>query len=111
MTKGTLVGILNGPYTNRVAVTHLTLIGEGVPERFEPTEDAPAVVVVPGNLPGTLKAILPEGADSPAAFLCKGDNGRNWPMASGAYIDAGFSELRGVTGGHPVPLHNRYECL
>ena len=110
MIKGLRVGVLNGPYTNRIGFDTLTLVGEDVAGVFAASNDAPAVQIVPGNLPGTLKAVLVDGADSPAAFLCRGDAGRNWGMASGAYIESSDSRFNAVSGGHPVPLHNRYEC-
>lgn len=107
--KGLLVEILTGAYSNKVSFENLILVGDGVPEVFEADSKAPAVMIVRGNLPGTLKAILVEGVYSPAAFVCAGTAGINWPMFSGAFIFSSDSRFREITGGHPVPLHNRYE--
>lgn len=75
------------------------------PGPFEPSDDAPAVELVPGNLPGTVKAVptdKPEGAVG--------------PMMGGSYIatsDSRFSELASSICGTKfygaVPLHDRYE--
>ena len=109
--KGLRVEILNGPHTNKVPFDHLTLVGEGVDEVFTATDEAPPVAIVAGNLPGTLKAIVLGGKNSLAAFLAPaGGNGPMGPLASGAYIDSTDSRFRRLSGGHPVPLHNRYEA-
>lgn len=107
--KGLRVEVLSGVFTNQVWFPQLTLVGDGVPEISEADDDAPAVEIVPGNLSGTLKAVLVDGADSPAAFIAPGKAGRNWSMASGAFIHTSDSRFREFSGGHPVALHNRYE--
>lgn len=107
---GMHVEILEGAYTNQVVPRHCTLLGEGVPELHSPDEKYPAVEVVPGNLPGAVKAVLVEGIYSPAAFVSAAGTGQgggpDWPMASGAYIDCSDSRF---PYPYPVPLHNRYE--
>lgn len=71
---------------------------------FEPSDDAPAVLLVSGNLPRTAK-IVPVGAPE----------GVVGPMAGGTYVstsDSRFAEaVQGYTGSYQnvVALHDRYE--
>ena len=115
--KGLRVNIFKSRSSNDSGFDTLTLVGEGVPEVSEPTEDAPAVRVEQHNagIQYGLRAILVDGVDSPAAFVCKGTAGRNWPMSSGCFIsttDSRFHRLfseDGNLGRVTIPLHNRYE--
>ncbi|MCP4897324.1 MAG: hypothetical protein GY906_10170 [bacterium] len=125
---GMRVDIIDGKHANQVPYRDLTLVGEGVPEISRVTPTAPAVEIVAGNLPMTVKAILRDGVDSPAAFHGRGTAGPNHSMFSGSFIwtsDSRFGDIirdrlgivwdlasdeplkHAVTG--PVSLHNRYE--
>lgn len=109
--KGMIVSVFTSEHSNDSGFRSLTLVGEGVPEIHSVTLSRPAVEVVPGNLPGTVKAVLAEGVDSPAAFIAPASPGRGshtWSMASGCFIDSSDSRFRDISH-HPVPLHNRYE--
>ena len=126
--KGMTVDLVQSRFANKVPFDSLTLVGEGVPEITEATPKRPAVEIISGNLPNTIKAILVDGWRSPAAFLAPGNAGRDWPMASGSFIwtsDSRFGDIirarlgiewdlatdeplkHAVVG--PVSLHNRYE--
>jgi hypothetical protein len=72
---------------------------------FEPREDCPAVMLVKGNLPGTVKIV-------PVAELDKG----SWTMFGGNYAatsDSRFNEaIEKITGARfygAVPVHDRVE--
>ena len=86
-------------------VNNLTLINVEGP--FKPTEDAPAALIVAGNLSGA-KVIPcePDGADMSNLI---------GPMMGGTYVttsDSRFSEKLeelGVSRGMAVPFHDRYE--
>lgn len=70
---------------------------------FEPKDDCPAAMVVPGNLRGTAKVVLVS------------DNGRH-TMMGGSYVatsDSRFSQkVEEIVGGRfygAVPFHDRVE--
>lgn len=111
LLKGLRVDIYTGASTNRVPFETLTLVGAGIDEVSTATPEAPAVRIVEGNLRDTLKAVLEDGIDSPAAFVSgagRDGGSRTWSMASGAFIYSCDSRFRRVSDG-PVALHNRYE--
>ena len=102
------VSIYSNDYSNKVKATTLSLVGsDGIG-----TRTYPGVEIVPGNLHGTLKAVLTDGINSEAAFISEGNAGRDWAMSSGCFIVVrGYSDPNGF-GATPemmVPLHNRYE--
>ena len=109
--KGLRVSILTGPHSNTIPFTHLTLVGKGVDQVFEVTPHTPAVEIVPGNVEGTVKAVLVDGRNSPASYLAQAGHGEGsdtWSMSSGTYIE-GDSRVWELGNHHPIPLHNRYE--
>jgi hypothetical protein len=91
---------------------------------FEPTDERPAVMLVKGNLAGTVKAVAAEvfevnGITHYREAKPKGSVG---PMAGGCFIDTSDSRFgeavaQVVLGDHstaaavygPVALHDRYE--
>lgn len=81
------------------------ILGKELPTNLETEEtDLPFVYIVPGNLPGTVKAVpFPEPSSS-------------WPMFGGCFVascDSRFGvEVERVLGARfygAVPLHDRYE--
>jgi hypothetical protein len=92
----------NGGLSGKVdSVTIINIEGP-----FEPTEDRPAVLLVTGNLPGTVKIV-------PASMP---EDKRVGPMMGGTYVDTSDSRLGeaierlgGPRYGGPVPLHDRFE--
>ena len=80
---------------------------------FDPTEDAPAVMLVPGNLRGTVKVVgaVEEHGDwiEDYSLVSVG------PMFGGTYVatsDSRFAEaIRAITGNYEniAPLHDRWE--
>lgn len=85
-----------------------------IPGPFEPTSSAPAVLLLPGNGPGYVRAVPAEQDDSGTWRPVREGVG---PMAGGSYIgtsDSRWSEaLRkmGATPGVAVPLHDRFETV
>lgn len=88
---------------------------------FEPSDDAPAVMLVPGNLPGTVKLVpahFVQGLVS-SAWLPNKANGGVGPMAGGCYVNSSDSRfgqaVRKMLPCEPrhfdgaVSLHDRYE--
>ncbi len=76
------------------------MTGEGLPEIFTPTDDHPELVLMPGNLEGTWKAI-------PRGVL---DLGRVWSMFGGHYVGTSDSRLSEIVGRPAVvPVHDRVE--
>jgi hypothetical protein len=72
---------------------------------FDPTDDTPAVMLVKGNMPGTVKIV-------PVEELDKG----SWTMFGGNYAatsDSRFSQaIEKIVGGRfygAVPVHDRVE--
>lgn len=85
----------------------VTLIGPGVPEIFEPSDDRPAVRLVKREIGGDLVIHAePVTLDSRPAV---------WWMASGAFVstcDSRFGDLLRSLGHSPyaaIPLHDRRE--
>lgn len=88
---------------------------------FEPTEDRPPVMLVKGNVPGTVKVV--PAIETPAGYMAAmpgdfaGDDATGMgPMMGGTYVgtsDSRFSEaveaLLGVPFYGAVPFHDRFE--
>ena len=110
-TKGLRVSILSDQYSNTVPFQTLILVGEGIPEIFEITEETPGVEILPhhaGPQYGEV-AILVDGIHSPAAFVApagRHHGGHDWAMFSGTFITTSDSRF---PYSNPIPLHNRYE--
>lgn len=101
----------NGGLSERV--DEVTIVNIDGP--FEPTDKAPAVLLVRGNLPNTAKIV-------PASKL-----GETWfqlcpeklvgPMSGGTFVSTSDSRLseavRKLTGSYSsiVPLHDRFETV
>lgn len=80
-----------------------------------PTRERPPVMIVYGNLPGTVKAV-PAEEITPGVFVTGSASGRVGPMHGGTFIessDSRFGELVEKLGGQrfggPVALHDRFE--
>ena len=110
-------GASNGGVSSKVDdVTLVECMGRPVDGPFEPTPERPAVAIVPGNLPGTVKAVpveqVVEGNRVRGYRLAKPD-GSLGPMMGGSFIhtsDARFAEALGEgAGARPVALHDRFE--
>lgn len=111
MAKGMTVYIYKNPAfsdcSNNGISKHcneVTLIGEGIPEHYEPTPEKPALRLVKG----AYDTIIAVPVHQPAN--CVG------PMAGGAFIycsDARFSDAVGKLLGRSfygaIPLHDRFE--
>ena len=102
MSKGMLVFLLVPALGNcsngGVSTKHkqFVLTGEGMPEIFEPTEETPELVLVKWyGFYKAVPAIQPRG-------VCG-------PMSGGCYVETSDGRFSRVTGGHPVPLHDRFE--
>lgn len=78
----------------------VTLIGEGIPEMYEPSENAPAVKLVKRNIYGS-EYIHCEPVERPFAG-CVG-----W-MMGGSYVHCSDSRIREISP-YPIPLHDRQE--
>lgn len=80
---------------------------------FEPTADRPAVMLVHGNVRGSVKAIPAEFVAGRWQFAQP--RGSVGPMMGGSYIetsDSRFGEAVAALGGprySPVALHDRFE--
>jgi len=92
----------NGGVSSKV--DELTIINIGGP--FEATENAPAAMLVMGNIPNSVKIIPSAGYATER---------RAGPMMGGCYVttsDSRFSdklESMGMPRGMAVPLHDRWE--
>lgn len=76
----------------------VTLIGDNIPPIFEADPlEAPAVRIVAGNLPNTVKAVV-DGMES--------IQGMCGPMFGGCWI---YSSDSRFPGGEPIALHDRFE--
>lgn len=84
---------------------------------FEPTKDRPAVLLVPGNLPNTVK-VVPAIQTIGDAWVEDHPSGSVGPMMGGCYVatsDGRFSKaVKDMThsvmwAGGAVPLHDRFE--
>jgi hypothetical protein len=99
---------------NGVSNQHTELTVVNVDGPFEPKSNRPAVALVAGNLPGTLKIV-------PAVKVDVTSEGPQWitpgrPMMGGNYgatSDSRFSEACEKLLGHvfygAVPIHDRFE--
>lgn len=108
----------NGGLSERV--DRVTLVNVDGP--FEPTDDAPAAMLVAGNLAGCAKVVAAEwldveGHSKGGGWIEKRGAGAG-PMMGGCYVetsDERFREaVRALTGearGGPVALHDRYETV
>lgn len=80
-------------------VSKVTLIGPGVPEIFESTANAPAVMLMPGHIDG-YRAVPLDGGENSVYGACVG------PMFGGCFIYSSDSRFPSKT---PIPLHDRWE--
>ena len=80
------------------AVNQMNVIGEGIPQMYEPSEDAPGVKIVKRILFGR-EYIHCEPLDRPT--------GRGW-MMGGNFIYSCDSRFRDVNN-YPIPIHDRQE--
>jgi len=103
--KGLLVSVYrDAEYTGQIqqATEHFdgfVMTGEGLPEIFPPTERRPEIVLMPGNLAGTWKAI-------PREVLELGVS----PMFGGHYVGTSDGRLSDIVGRPAVvPVHDRVE--
>lgn len=71
-----------------------TLTGPNIPEIFEPSEDAPEVQLLPGNLGHGYKAVPAEHGEGAG------------PMFGGCFIYTSDSRF---PSKQPIPLHDRWE--
>jgi hypothetical protein len=101
----------NGGISERVE--QVTIVNVEGP--FEPNEDRPAVLLVPGNLSGTVKLVVAV-MDTPGEYSEDVPLGKVGPMFGGCYVDTSDARLNeavvrlgGPSYGGPVPLHDRYE--
>jgi hypothetical protein len=99
----------------------VTVVGIDAP--FEPTDDRPAVMLVKGNLAGTVKAVAAEAfeVNGIVQYREAKPKGSVGPMAGGCFIDTSDSRfgeaIAQILGDHstpaavygPVALHDRYE--
>ena len=104
-TKGLLVSVLrDAEYTGQASQATevydgFVLTGEGLPEIFT-TKDKPEMVLMPGNLGSTWKAI-------PKTLVLPGV----WTMFGGHYITTSDSRLSEIIGRPAVvPIHDRVEA-
>lgn len=85
----------NGGQSSRVQ--HGTLIGQGIPEIFEPTPDAPAFVLVEKHVRGLGLCIHLKPVDAkPGAWLMFGGN-------------FGYSTDGRFPSSSPIAIHDRQE--
>jgi len=77
----------------------VTIIDSRLPERDEPTAQAPAVRIVERSFGGKPYVHL-EPIDRP--------EGKLGPMMGGNYV-GGYGELREFANGGAIPLHDRFE--
>lgn len=113
---GLIADILTSQFSQGMSQWAKAVTIVNVPGPFEPTDDRPAVMLVPGNLPGTVKAVRAVPAYEDAQMyvpLCPAN--AIGPMMNGAYIessDSSLGEAVAALGGprySPVPLHDRFE--
>lgn len=104
-TKGLTVSVYRdaqyfgqpGQATNQY--TGFVMTGEGLPEIFTPHNGKPELVLMPGNLAGTWKAI-------PKALIDAGA----FPMFGGHYVGTSDARLSEIVGRPAmVPVHDRVE--
>lgn len=86
-----------------------------VPGPFEPNAERPAVLLVEGNVPGSVKIVQAE-QDGEGRWLPARPARSVGPMHGGCYVgtsDSRFGEtvreLGGARFGGPVALHDRFE--
>ena len=91
----------NGPSATERSIT---LIGEGVPEIFEPTEDAPAMFLTRTHdrFP---PIIVPEASPPPMQYSAGG----NFAWSSDSRFRELVMELTGGTHDGPIAIHDRNE--
>lgn len=103
--KGMTVSVLrsaDGDFTNggiTSKFTRFTLCGPGIPELTEPTEKCPALMFDPRR----------GGSWMVAKPIVRDDKGMVGPMFGGNYVVSSDSRFNDVTGGHPIPVHDRFE--
>jgi hypothetical protein len=90
-------GCSNGGISSRV--DQVVLIGPGVPEIFEPTDDCPAVKLVRRDI-GSKEYLHAESIEEWERENLIG------PMAGGSYIYTSDSRF---PNPYPISLHDRYE--
>jgi hypothetical protein len=100
-----------------ISERHQTVTVVNAEGPFSPTDDAPPVLLVKGNLPGTVK-IVPASMDTPGEYQPAEPLGMLGPMAGGCYVDTSDSRfgeaisriIGGMPAAHgPVALHDRFE--
>lgn len=105
VVKGLTVSVYRcAEYTGQIqqATEHFdgfVMVGEGLPEIFTPNETHPEIVLMPGNLAGTWKAIPREVLDLGV-----------WSMFGGHYVGTSDARLSDIVGRlWLVPVHDRVE--
>lgn len=84
-------------------VNSVVLIGAGLPEMHEPTEQCPALILYRKKLhDGTYYYYCEPITDPDTGF-------RGW-MAGGNYVFCNDSRFRQITG-YPIPVHDRQERM
>jgi hypothetical protein len=86
-----------------ISASHIRLCVVNVDGPFEPSDDCPAVILKPGNIPKALPKLVPE------------EDQEHWTMFGGNYAgtsDSRFSDaverMCGIRAGI-VPIHDRVE--
>ena len=105
MTKGLLVSVYrDSEYLGQDEQatnlhTGFVMTGEGLPEIFTPHDGEPELVLMPGNLVGTWKAIPKTLVDAGA-----------FPMFGGHYVGTSDGRLSEIVGRPAmIPVHDRVE--
>jgi hypothetical protein len=103
-------GGISGP-----AARHLVAVNIDGP--FTPGPDAPAVLVVTGNVRGSVKivAAVNVGTDDDPCWIEDKPDGAVGPMMGGNYADGDsrlndlVEKLTGIRAYGAIPIHDRYE--
>lgn len=104
--KGLIVGIHGqvgwrpDPLSVMGGKAYVVVVGDGIPEMFESSEDAPAVIIVHREVGGK-KYIHAEPANKYGP--------RPYYMFGGTFIFSSDSRFRELINDYPVPLHDRTE--
>lgn len=103
--KGLIVGIYGcrdshrpDPLSVMRGKNYVVVVGDGIPEMFEASEDAPAVVVVHKEIDGK-KYIHAEPENKYRV--------QPWYAFGGTFIFSSDSRFRELINDYPVPLHDR----
>jgi hypothetical protein len=80
--------------------TQFVVVGEGLPEIFSPSDDAPLAFLFPGHVRNSWRVVPADPRDTGKLA---------GPMFGGNYVGTCDSRWHKAIGGDLVPVHDRYD--